>query len=284
MRWRCAAILFLLWLCVPAMAQYANVMPVPFAGTFVDESGHHTYINFVPVQSAGCEQGDFVNMYITKDYQYTYWQFGADGAEIQFILHKDVWQPPLGTGWALRATRSIIKWRTVPADYAAAGWGNAGTLDYVPLNGGAYLYIPVQSWVDATHSLDGSYDPKTGNLNAWESYGQSQWYLNKTQWRPDCQREAYSQGDPLVSAPAPMNYVVWFYWEQVQTSYYSGPAFAVEQFEGCTPQQARALRANPSLNTCAWETWDFAPNVGLVRIKGNGMWDFGKTITLVSKP
>ena len=189
---------------------------------FQDDAGDITTVSWEAQSSpAACESGDMLMMHITKTAAATWWGAGFDQAEDHFILHHE----PDG-GW-----RALTDNITLPNGHPA-NMSPALTVNHRPLAGMPlpYIIVPAQLGIDMTATAT------TGDT----AYGS---YRDLTQTTTDC-----------VSIPVNFDQnIFWrtdFYWENVTTPIYTGPAVTSDQHE----------------STFVHEKWHFAPGVGLVQI------------------
>jgi hypothetical protein len=211
-----------------------ELFPFPPSHSWVmaNDRGELTIFETLPVQSVGCEQGELVDLHITKNATDAYWNPGLINAEVHWVMRHDE-----NGQW--RAVASLIHW-----DNPDPTWnmGKDVSINYVPVTAGAYLVVPA----------------RLGEHQNSVVTGYAQWYLDRTEQTSTCLIGV--EKGPLFRWTAKL------YVEQVDTPVYSGPAVVNEEFEGCSS----ATQEKNDSHACAHEKWYFAPGVGLVEI--NSIW------------
>jgi hypothetical protein len=165
-------------------------------------NGDLTHFNILSLPSAGCEPGvEFLDLHTTKTAANDWWQVGWPGAEIHWIMRRDV-----RGNW--NAVASLIN-TTDPSLNATI----PHTIDYILDNSNAYLVIP-----DVAYS------------NPQIRAGEAGWLADMTEETTTCLR------DKGIESPARL-WTAKLSIQNVQTPVYSGPALLNEEFEGCAPNQ-----------------------------------------------
>lgn len=165
-------------------------------------SGDLTHFETLAVKHAGCEAGRLVDLHITKQNAQDYWQAGVAGAEIHWIMQRD-----LASGdW--RAAVSLIGY-TAPS-------GPPHTVDYLWRDANAYLVVPGRAYA-----------------NPQERTGCAQWWADPNNQTTSCLAKVGVE-TPCARWTAKLSI------QNVKTPVYSGPAVLNEEFEGCKAEEAAA--------------------------------------------
>jgi hypothetical protein len=196
------------------------------AWIMTNDRGELTFFETLPAKGIGCEDGELVDLHITKSANDTYWEPGVANAEIHWVMHHDE-----NGQW--RAVASLIHW-----DSPDPNSGDDVSIDYVPQDTQAYLVVPALFREGQTLTLT----------------GYAQWYMDRSKQTPGCLKSA--EKGPLLRWTSKI------YAERVETPAYTGPAVVNEEFEGCSS----AAEETADSHSCPHEKWYFAPGVGLVEI------------------
>lgn len=209
----------------------------------VNTQGEPTFFQLQPVQNVGCQPGNSVDLFISKNDPDTYWGPGLVNASVHWIMHQS-------NNGQWNAIASLIHWDNPDP---AWGFGQDTTINYVAQSQNAYSIVP--SFFVANQQTTVT--------------GYAQWYLDRNHQTNECLTDGGEKG-PLF------RWTSKFYLQNVTTPVYSGPALANEQFEGCSsPDQE-----TEDSKACAHEKWYFAPNLGLVEI--DSIWE-GITLKRTTK-
>ena len=208
-------------------------------------SGDLTHFTLTPTTRVGCAEsvsGKLFDLHITKQNPQDYWQAGLPGADIHWVMQQNA-------NGDFQAVASLVTW----ADGVNSGIPH--TIDYI---WDAYNY----RGTEASNSylvLPRNYTKPVTR------YGGAVW------WTSDQLTSGCLQNVGTLGPDTPWtSYVVLM--SNVSTKFYSGPALANEQYEGCAPWVIEGCNA-------AHEIWYFAPNVGLVEI--DAVWE-GVTIKRIN--